>query len=168
MTRWSRLVPLVLAAGALAGCNHPQPQPEEPASVDRVSQTPHAPPKLVVHGTFTLGKPKSFAFEVPPHVLRPRVTGEFSSSTQATGADSSAADVEFMIMTDAQYDDFIHGRSVQSFEAVEPTHNRAVSIALPLTQDDPVRYYVIFRRAGEGKNLIAVKAELQVEFDSPF
>jgi hypothetical protein len=46
------------------------------------------------------------------------------------------------------------------------SHEQTVSLALPATLADPVQYYVIMRKAGEGKAPIWVHADLEVDFDS--
>ena len=153
----------------LAGCNRSRPAPDETPKYDRVSQGPQAPPQSVVNGTFSLRKIQKFAFDVPPHVIAPKVRGEFSSFTSA--ADGSkvsdeSSEVEMMVMTDAQFDDFTHKRSAQSVDAIEPTHNHGVSISLPGTQDEVAHYFVVFQRAGETKAPISVKANIRAEFDA--
>jgi len=154
----------------ITACNHTtQPVAQQSPQYDRVSQGPQAPPVSVVHGSFTLGKLQKFAFDVPPHIIAPKVRGQFSSSIAASDGSrisDESADVELMVMTDAQFDDFTHHRSAQSVDAIEPSHNHAVSISLPGTQDEPAHYVIVFRRAAESKVPIAVKAEITAEFDS--
>ncbi len=161
---------LLAIIGVLAtqACNQGPRQPEAPPPGD-VSQAQPAAPVRVSHGSFALKQNQEFPFEVPPHVIAPRLQGSFSSST--TGPDGSdisdeAADVELMVMTEGQHQDYVGRRSAESLDAIEPSHNHAVSIALPPTQDEPARYYAVFRRAGAGKNPIKVKADLIADFGS--
>jgi hypothetical protein len=79
-------------------------------------------------------------------------------------ADESA-DVELMVMSEEQYDEFAHRRSAESLYAIEPSHDHGVSIALPATQDTEVRYYVVFRRTTDAKSPVWVNADLTVEFE---
>jgi len=170
MQRWTELASLVniLLLSALLACNqgHPLPSEESPG-VDRISKTPPAAPKSLIHGTFALKKYEKFPFEVPSHVINPRVMGVFSSYVQGPGGmkvSDESADVELMVMTEAQCDDFIHGRSAESVDAIEPSHNHGVRITLPNSHDEPVRYFVVFRRSAEGKTPISVYGDLTAEF----
>jgi hypothetical protein len=171
MQRWSIFLWITVAAVVLPGCNHgskQQPADDSP-SVDRISQAQRTPPQQVAHGLVRLDKYQKFPFEVPPHVISPRLRGEFSSFMQgADGARISdeSADVELMVMTEAQCDDFVHRRSAQAVDAVEPSHNHGVKITLPASQDEPVRYFVVFRRTTDAKNPVWIDADLTAEFDS--
>jgi hypothetical protein len=169
--RWPCFLPMVLAALVFPGCNHAsKEQPEsDSSSVDRVSQAPHAAPQRVAHGLIKVDKFEKFPFDVPPHVLTPRLRGEFSSFMQgADGARISdeSADVELLVMTEAQCDDFVHKRAAQSVDAVEPSHNHGVKITLPPSEGEPVRYYVVFRRTTEAKKPIWINADLSADFES--
>ncbi len=168
--RWPSFLLMVLAAVALPACNHASKQePEDHSpSVDHITQAPHAAPQRVAHGLIKVDKFQKFPFEVPPHVLTPRLQGEFSSFMQgADGARISdeSADVELMVMTEAQCDDFVHKRGAQSVDAVEPSHNHGVKITLPPSEGEPVRYYVVFRRTTEAKKPIWINADLSANFD---
>ena len=152
----------------LLGCNRgPTQGLDEGSSLDHVSQGPRLPPQRVVHGLSKLDKYEKFPFDVPPHVIAPRLSGEFSSFMQGAGGariSDESADVELLVMTDEQYDAFSHRRSAESLYAIEPSHDHGVSIALPTTQSDGVHYYVVFRRTTDGKNPVWLKADLTVEF----
>ncbi len=155
---------------ALVGCNNgPKRDLNEDSSLDHVSQGPRLPSQRVAHGISKLDKYEKFPFEIPPHALTPRLRGDFKSFMQGAGgariADESA-DVELMVMSEEQYDAFIHKRSAESLYVIEPSHDHGVSIALPMTQADLVHYYVVFRRTIDGKSPVWVNADLNVEFDS--
>ncbi len=152
------------------GCNNgPKRDLNEDSSLDHVSQGPRLPSQRVAHGISKLDKYEKFPFEIPPHALTPRLRGDFKSFMQGAGgariADESA-DVELMVMSEEQYDAFIHKRSAESLYVIEPSHDHGVSIALPMTQADGVHYYVVFRRTIDGKSPVWVNADLNVEFDS--
>jgi len=169
--RWPSFLLMVLSAIVLSGCNHAgnqQPTDNSP-SVDHVSQTPHAAPQKVAHGLIKVDKFQKFPFDVPPHVLAPRLRGEFSSFMQGEGGariSDESADVELMVMTEAQCDDFVHKRGAQSVDAIEPSHNHGVKITLPPSEGEPVHYYVVFRRTTEAKNPVWINADLTADFDS--
>ena len=164
---------VILAASiTLAGCKNAPRQEEDserPSAVDHVSQPAHLTPQVVTHGLSKLQRFVKFPFDVPPHVITPRVTGEFTSFIQCAGgariADDSA-NVELMIMTDEQFDAFDKKTGAESVYAIEPSHDHAVSITLPATEETPAHYYAVFRRTNEGKNLIWVNANLTAEFEA--
>jgi len=111
-----------------------------------------------------------FQFDVPAHVISPRLQGQFSSFIQGAGGariSDESADVELMVMSEDQYNAFEHKTSAESVYAIEPSHDHEVSITLPTTQDSPVRYYAVFRRTNDGKSPVWVNADLTAEFGSP-
>jgi hypothetical protein len=165
---------LILAAcaiAALASCNRSPKQEEADSSpsLDHVTQGTHLPPQQVARGLFKITNFEKFAFDVPPHVFACKLQGEFSSFIQGTGGariSNETADVELLVMTDEQFDAFQHKTSAESLYAIEPSHDHAVSISLPTTQDEPKHYVAVFRRSNDGKNVIWVKADLKVDFGS--
>jgi hypothetical protein len=169
--RWLSFLSMALAALALTGCtNAGKQQPKDDSlSVDHISQTAHVAPQKVAHGLIKLDKFQKFPFDVPPHVLAPRLQGEFSSFMQGAGGtriSDESADVELMVMTEAQCDDFVHKRAAQSVDAIEPSHNHGVKITLPPSEGEPVHYYVVFRRTTDAKSPVWINADLTADFDS--
>lgn len=164
------IVPVLLALAALYGVLTYLKKKDEVTSyaVDRIHHGPPIPPQRIVHGSFTLSQSKRFSFVVPPHVIEPHLYGEFSSSLRAVGGatlSNQSADIEFLLMNEAQYQDLVSRRSAQSVYDSDLSHDRSVSIALPATFEDPVRYYVVFRRAADEKTPVSVKADLTVDFE---
>jgi hypothetical protein len=156
---------------ALPGCNRkPQTANEESGnSFDHASRGVHLDPVQVTHGVAKMQTVLKFPFDVPAHVITPRLEGEFSSFVQGSGGERIAdesADVELMVMTQDQYDAFEQKRSAESVYAIDPSHDHGVSISLPATQADPVRYYAVFRRSNDGKKPIWVRADLKAEFEA--
>ncbi|SRR5258708_6998808 len=168
----TRQVPGTLAAIALLSvlaCNRaPKEQLTEDSNPDRVSQGPRLAAQRVTHGLSRLDKSQKLPFEVPPHQLSPRLQGSFTSFVQGEGGariNDESADVELMVMTEDQYDAYIHKRSAESLYAIEPSHDHGVSIALPATQGEAAHYYAVFRRNNDAKTQVFVNADLSVEFD---
>lgn len=168
----ARQIPASLAAIALLSvpaCNRaPQQDLNPESSLDRVSQGPRLPPQRVTHGLSRLDKSQKLPFEVPPHQLTPRLQGSFTSFVQGAGGariNDESADVELMVMTEEQYDAYIHKRSAESLYAIEPSHDHSVSIALPATQSEAAHYYAVFRRNDDVKTPVWVNADLSVAFE---
>jgi len=172
-----KLRPIILTVTALSlatgsACNRgPKRETDDNgSSLDRVSQAPQLAPQPITHGMSKVQKFVKFPFEVPAHVVAPRVAGEFSSFIQGAGGariSDESADVELMIMNEEQYGAFEQKTSAESVYAVEPSHDQEVNITLPSTQDAAMRYYAVFRRTSEGKRPIWVKADLTADFGSP-
>lgn len=168
-----RLLPAVATISLLAllACNHAPrvEQKDDDSSLDRVSQGARLPPQRVTHGLARLDKLQKLTFDVPAHQLSPRLQGNFTSFVQGTdGAriNDESADVELMIMTEEQYDDYVHKRSAKSLYAIDPSHDHGVRIALPATQGDAAHYYAVFRRNDDAKTPVFVNADLSVVFEA--
>lgn len=170
MKRWQLLSVIAIAAAGLLACNRAAPQAQtEESNLDHVTQGPRLPPQRVAHGISKLEKYQKFPFDVPPHVISPRLQGEFTSFLQGAGGariTDASADVELLIMSDEQYGAFVEKRSAESVYAIEPSHDHGVSISLPTTQDAAARYYAVFRRTTDGKNPVWINADLTVDFGS--
>src|SRR5215813_5189697 len=156
-----RQLVLFLAAFTVAGvvaCNRgPKQEADDSTSLDRVNQGTHQPPQRLARGLSKLDNYEKFSFDVPPHVLSPKLKGEFSSFVQGPGGahiNNETADVELLVMTDEQFEAFQHKTSAESLYAIEPSHDHGVSISLPATQSDAAHYFAVFRRANDGKNPI--------------
>jgi hypothetical protein len=160
---------LVLAILPIVACSRkPARDTDQDAAMDRVSQSPKLDPQRVSHGLSKLDKLQRLAFEVPPHQLTPRLTGSFSSFMQGTGGarvSNESADVELLVMTEDQFDAYTQHRSAESLYAIEPSHDHAVSIALPATQETSVHYYAVFRRANDAKTALWVNTDLTIAFE---
>ncbi len=165
------LISALVAIGLLAilACNRgPAHESTEDSNLDHVSQGPRLTPQRLTHGLAKLDKSNKLPFDVPAHQLTPRLTGNFSSFVQGSGGariNDESADVELMVMTEDQYDAYIHHRSAESLYAIDPSHDHSVSIALPSTQDTGAHYYAVFRRNNDAKTPVWVNADLTVEFE---
>jgi hypothetical protein len=160
------LVALVLVT--VLACNRNTHDLNEDSPLDRVSQGPKLAPQKVTHGLARLEKSQKLAFEVPPHQLTPRLEGSFTSFVQGAGGariNDESADVELMVMTEDQYDAYIHKRSAESLYAIDPSHDHGVSITLPATQETGAHYYAVFRRNDDAKTPLWVNADLSVVFE---
>ena len=165
------LVPVVLALVGLYAVISWLKKKDQVAvyEVDRIHRDAPMAAQRIAHGNFRLAKSQKFSFIVPPHVLSPRLSGEFS--TFVPGADGSRSPdrsegVELVLLDESQYRDFAGGRSARSLYFGDPSRKQDVNIALPATSEDPVRYYVVFQRASDEKSPLSVKADLSVKFDS--
>jgi len=162
----TKLVLAVLSLLILAGCNKPQAKPTV-GNLDRVN-TNRVEPINFLHKTFTVKKYAQFSFEVPVHTAIPRLHGTFKSFVRRQGDDNlsdDSTDVDFLLLSTDQFDDFSRGSGDgTAIYTVDPTHDHEVEYMLPPTQDQPVKYYVVFRNSPGGAALKYVEADFSLNF----
>jgi hypothetical protein len=151
-----------------AACNHKQPPPQttELDPLNRADST-RIEPKHFLHKTFAVKKHADFAIELPPHAVTPHLQGSFRSFVPQAGAEplsDETADVDCLILTADQYDDFLHGRGEgTALYTTGPTHNHEVDYHLPPARESADKYYVVFRRAGSAPTR-SVEADFTLSF----
>lgn len=150
----------------LAGCSKQQPR-EAVNSLDHVDSTRKKPINFL-HKTFSVKKYAQFGFEVPVHTAIPRLHGTFKSFIKRPGEDSisdDSADIDFILMNADQFADFSQGHGDgTAMYTVDPTHDHEVEFLLPPTQEEPAKYYVIFRNSPGGAALKYVEADFSLTF----
>ena len=75
-----------------------------------------------------------------------------------------SADVDFLILTRDQYDDFVHGRAGAALFSLDTSHDQDVNVTLPGYQDQPQKYYLVFRNSPGGEAKKLVQADFTVDF----
>ena len=150
----------------LGGCSKP-PAKQTLNPLDRVDAT-RAKPVNFLHKTFSVKKYAQFEFQVPIHSVIPRLHGTFKSFVQRPGEDSlsdDSADVDFLLMNPEQFAEFSHGHGDgTAMYTVDPTHDHEVEFLLPPTQEEPEKYYVVFRNSPGGAALKYVEADFSLTF----
>jgi hypothetical protein len=124
-----------------------------------------APPDLsVVQKTFTLKTSLVVPFEIPAHTFRPHLHGLYTSFVgDVHGESGSAANIDFLVLSEDQYEDFLKRRPSEALFSVEASHNQAVNFDLPASIDHAVKYYLVFRSSsGDAKK--TVEANFKVDF----
>ena len=166
------VVVAVLAVGGYFLYEHhlasqtPPPRPEPPVEkLDHVVVRKQLPPVHFLHQTFKVDKYQAFPFEVPPSTVIPKLHGTFQSFVTRPAGEVSdeAAEVEVMLMSPEQYNDFVHGRHATSIYAVDPSHHQDVEYSLAPTGADAAKYFLVFRSYSGGPK--SVKADFEVTSD---
>ena len=89
-------------------------------------------------------------------------------SVRRPGEDSlsdDSADVDFLLMNPEQFAEFSHGHGDgTAMYTVDPTHDHEVEFLLPPTQEEPEKYYVVFRNSPGGAALKYVEADFSLTF----
>ena len=160
----SFVISIVLVVGITLGCNKNTPRENAasaPDGLSRAEKAPPPPPVKLVHGQFRVTTYKTFEFEVPAHAITPRLEGNFEASGSA---ENSAANIDLLVMTPDEFDQFSHGRGGTASYSVTSSPAQTIDYVLPSPLDSSQKYYVVFRNPA-GKQLPKlVKADLTVSF----
>ena len=158
------LVAVVVCAGL--GCTKKEAPPTPstaPSELVRPAPAPTA--QVILEKTFNLKISATFPFEIPAHAALPHLHGIFQSfAGQAHGPSDETADIDFMILNEAQQADFAANRPGEVLFSAEASHNQSVNFDLPPSNDHPVKYYLVFRNAEGGKSNKVVEANFRVDF----
>ena len=160
--------PFVTIAGPLAGyvANRPQSQPSPNVlREDHVEDSPVGTSNRLLQKTFPLARVAHFPFEIPPHAAMPRFHGTFRSFVKQEGTfNNDSANVDVLLMTDAQYAEFSAGRESESLLVVEASHYQDINFDLSPTQNHSAKYHLVFRSVPGGAPKKVVQADFAVDF----
>jgi hypothetical protein len=164
-----RIAPVVLLFTLLSfaaiSCQKPAAAPQPVSHFEHVAPSPVGTSQTVLEKTFPLKNSATFPFEIPAHAVRPHLHGIFESfAGQLHGGSDETANVDFLVLDEAQYSDFAGGRPGEALFSVEASHNQAVNFDLPASLDQPVKYYLIFRSSAAGGAKKVVEADFRVDF----
>jgi hypothetical protein len=163
-----RLPSMVAAAVLFLGTSSCEQKAAAPAPApvhhEPVAVSPVGTDQNVLQKTFALKTSMVFPFEIPAHATRPHLHGLYASFVGNThGEANGAANIDFVVLNDDQYSDFLHGRPSEALFSVEDSHNQAVNFDLPASMDQPVKYYLVFR-SSSGESKKTVEANFKVDF----
>ncbi|HZW94062.1 MAG TPA: hypothetical protein VFF64_14015 [Candidatus Eremiobacteraceae bacterium] len=164
-----RLLPPLLIAALVFTANACEKQKvkqvEEAPASDRVNPSPVGTTQTVLQKTFALKNSATFAFEIPPHAVRPHLHGIFESYVRELhGASDDMANVNFLILNTDQYSDLVGNRPSEALFSVDASHNQSVNLDLPASMDQPVKYYLVFRNIAGSSPSKVVQTDFQVDF----
>jgi hypothetical protein len=163
MNKTAVAISLSLMLASTLACKKAAMPEAQPTNVfDHVSKAPSAPPVNLVHGAFKVATFTKFEFEVPAHSISPRLEGSFESALATQSA--ASANIDLLIMTPDEFEDFTHGHSGTSRYSVMGSPGQTVAYQLPSTLDSPQKYFVVFRNPADKASPRAVKADLTASF----
>src|SRR6267143_2230629 len=152
----------------LGGCSKSTPRQKETLNPLNRADSIRVKPIRFLHKTFPVKKYVQLEFEVPTHSVIPRLHGTFRSFVRRPGygdLSDDSADVDFLLMESEQVSDFSHGHGDgTALYTVDPTHDHEVEFLLPPTQDEPKKYYVVFRNSPGGAAVKYVDADFSLTF----
>jgi hypothetical protein len=103
-------------------------------------------------------------FNVPPHAATPQLRGNFRSFLPASGTPTSDTDddVEFHVLNDQEYSNFLNAKPSEALFSADATHNQEVNASLPPTLNKPATYHLVFLNLTKKKKV--VQADFRVDF----
>ena len=114
----------------------------------------------ILHKTFGVRSAVQIAFQVPAHAASPRLRGTYSTRPVADGD----AAVEFLVLNESQYTDFLKRRSGDTTFSAEEAPAGEVNASLPPTINQPARYHLVFRNNSRHGAQKVVQADFRMEF----
>jgi hypothetical protein len=165
MRPWTQISLTAALLFAAASCQKPAPAPAPVAHVDHVARSPVDTTQTVLQKTFPLKTSATFPFDIPAHATRPHLHGIYQSFVgQVHGGSDETANLDFLVLNEAQYADYAGGHSGEALFSVEASHNQAVNFDLPASLDQPVKYYLVFRSTATSGTKKVVEANFRVDF----
>jgi hypothetical protein len=137
-----------------------------PNPADHVGGSVVGSTSSILHKRFRVRSAVQLSFSVPAHAATPRLRGMYQSFTNVAGTETSDsdADVEFLVLNDEQYSEFLHGRHGDATFSLDEAHVQEVNASLPPTIDQPVKYHLVFRNNTRRRGSKLVQADFRMEF----
>ena len=80
----------------------------------------------------------------------------------ATPTRDTDADVEFHLLNDREYSNFLNAKPSEALFSADATHNEEVNASLPPTLNQPVTYHLVFLNESRKKKV--VQADFRLDF----
>jgi len=147
-----------------------QPVSHQPTAFDHVGGSVVGTSSAILHQTFAVANIVNLPFEVPPHASSPQLRGNYRSFVKPAGGkpgeteSSDAANVEFRVLNEAQYADFLNGRDSETIFSADDAHDQEVNTALPPTVNQSAKYYLVFRNSSPKAGKKVVQADFRIDF----
>lgn len=129
-----------------------------------VPGSPVGTSREILHQTFGVAKAVSLAFEVPAHASNPQLRGTYQSFVKQADGGSANAQIEFLLLNEQQYADFVSGHPVEAVFSADDADSQEVNASLPPTIDKAAKYYLIFRNNSHAAGKKLVQADFRVDF----
>jgi hypothetical protein len=136
----------------------------KPTTADRVGGSVAGTSMPILHDKFHVSVIVDLPFNVPPHAAMPQLHGTFRSflpaSAKPTG--DTDADVEFHLLNDQQYSNFLNAKPSEALFSADATHDEEVNASLPPSLNKPVTYHMVF--VNESRKKKVVQADFRLDF----
>jgi hypothetical protein len=103
------------------------------------------PSQHFLHQRFDLKDQRDFVFVVPAHMVNPKLQGTYQAfmNPEPGATNLSAVEIDFALMDDRQFDDFVHARRADAIYE-KPAASQTISFAIPPTHEQDRRYHLVF------------------------
>lgn len=141
-------------------------QPYKPSAEGRVEDSPVGTSAHILHRTFPVSRLVHVAFDIPPHAVTPHLRGTFSSYAQGAAGPShdENANVDMLLMNEQQYAAFAAGHDPEVLLISDTSHYQDINFDLAPSNDQSVKYHLVFRNTQGGAAKKLVKADFTVDF----
>jgi len=118
----------------------------------------------ILHDKFHVSVIVDLPFQVPAHAATPQLRGTFRSFLPVAGKPTGDTDsnVEFRLLNDEEFSNFLEGKPSEALFAAEATHNQEVNASLPPTLNNPAAYHMVFLNDSRKKKV--VEADFRIDF----
>jgi len=147
-----------------------QPISHKATAFDHVGGSVVGTSSAIVHQTFSVASIVNLPFEVPAHAASPQLRGSYRSFVKPAGGkpgeteSSDAANVEFLVLNEAQYAEFLNGHDSEAIFSADDAHDQEVNAGLPLTINQPAKYFLVFRNNSPKAGKKLVQADFRLDF----
>jgi hypothetical protein len=117
-----------------------------------------------LHDKFHVSVIVDLPFQVPPHAATPQLHGTFRSFVPASAKPTgdTDADVEFHLLNEQEYSNFLGGKPSEALFSADATHDEEVNASLPPTLNQAVKYHMVFVNDSRKKKV--VEADFRLDF----
>jgi len=147
-----------------------QPISHKATALDHVGGSVVGTSSPILHQTFSVASIVNLPFEVPAHAANPQLHGSYRSFVKPAGGkpgeteSTDAANVEFLVLNEAQYAEFLNGHDSEAIFSADDAHDQEVNAGLPLTINQPARYFLVFRNSSPKAGKKLVQADFRIDF----
>jgi len=141
-----------------------QSTPQQINSSDHVGDSVVGTSMHILNDKFRVVAITDFPFEMPPHAAMPQLRGTFRSFVEAGKLTSDTdAEVDFRIVSDAEFANFLDEKPSEALFSADRTHNEEVNLSLPPTASKAAKYHLVFLNNARGKKKV-VEAKFRIDF----
>ena len=140
----------------------PAPSNGPPSLLDHVNTADPGAPNHFLHKRLSVKTSQIFAFEVPPHALRPELQGTFRSVATPRNPGPS---VELLLMNDEEFASLVDHKPGTTTFSADPASRGDIHWDLKATVGNPQKYYLVFRNSSQGQGPSIVDADFTASFE---
>jgi hypothetical protein len=169
---WTKRAEVAQQLQAARESDPANPPVEKPVSLnpqlaDHVALSASPDSSHFLHQIFAVKGYSQFTFVVPPHMMNPKLRGNYRSFAIGEDPDypgAKAADVDLMLLNEREFTEFANGRRGSATYEVDSSHNQAVDYAVPSTYDRAQLYHLVFCNPRKSETRF-VDADFTISFE---